>query len=423
VPELKQDEQQLNNQEQNPTPEGEQKEQVVTLTPSMLDSEGDDRKEIKPDLSKIIPTQGVAGSTTDALVLTSKDKELKSDGSVVIGIIRSEDEMIATAEGTIPEQIDVAKRKEEIQKNKHKKEKKKEPKRKIKTKEQKAQNRFALLGFLVAVIVAGAGLYIWKKPTVLDFQALPIEVELGDKLPTSVSTYVKPGIGETLNEMAYTIDTSEVKFDQIGEYTYTVKYQGQIKSGTIKVVDTTKPNLTLRDNVSIVEGTEYTPETFVLECVDYTGCNYSFEDSQTTSKYKKPGTYVVHIAARDAYDNKEVKQANLTIEATGMVRKYKKSLGYDAEKGYSIDYYYELHFTEEFNSSIIINGSYQEVYTYQDETKFKEAKNEYYGEINYTINDELKTITYKTEANTVGYNYSEMSLVHNYLIGDGYSEV
>ena len=44
-------------------------------------------------------------------------------------------------------------------------------------------------------------------------------------------------------------------------------------------------------------------------------------------------------------------------------------------------------------------------------------------EINYTINDELKTITYKTEANTVGYNYSEMSLVHNYLIGDGYSEV
>ena len=125
MPELKQDEQQLNNQEQNPTPEGEQKEQVVTLTPSMLDSEGDDRKEIKPDLSKIIPTQGVAGATTEALVLTSKDKELKSDGSVVIGIIRSEDEMIATAEGTIPEQIDVAKRKEEIQRNKHKKEKKK----------------------------------------------------------------------------------------------------------------------------------------------------------------------------------------------------------------------------------------------------------------------------------------------------------
>ena len=130
----------------------------------------------------------------------------------------------AIAAAAITLGIYIAKRKEEIQKNKHKKEKKKEPKRKIKTKEQKAQNRFALLGFLVAVIVAGAGLYIWKKPTVLDFQALPIEVELGDKLPTSVSTYVKPGIGETLNEMAYTIDTSEVKFDQIGEYTYTVKY-------------------------------------------------------------------------------------------------------------------------------------------------------------------------------------------------------
>ena len=423
MPQSKQDEQLLNNQKQNATPEGEEQKQIVTLTPSMLDSEGDDRTEIKPDLSKIIPTQSIPGATTEALVLNSKDKELKSDGSVVIGIIRSEQEMIATADGAIPEQIDVAKRKEEIQRNKHKKEKKKESKRKIKTKQQKAQNRFALLGFIVTLIVVGTGLYIWKKPTVLDFQALPIEVELGDKLPTSVSTYVKPGIGESLNEMAYTIDTSEVKVDQIGEYTYTVTYQGQIKSGTIKVVDTTKPNLTLRDNVSVVEGTEYTPETFILECVDYTGCNYSFEDEQTTSKYKKPGKYVVHIAARDAYNNKEVKQANLTIEATGMVKKYKKSLGYDAEKGYSVDYLYELHFTEEFNSSIIINGTYQEIYTYQDDAKFKEARNEYYGELNYTINDELKTITYKTEANTVGYNYSEMSLVHNYLIGDGYSEV
>lgn len=422
MPEPNQDEQLLNNAEQNQTPEGEE-QQVVTLTPSMLDSEGDERKEIKPDLSTIIPTQAVPGATTDALILNSKDKELKSDGAVVIGIIRSEDEMIATADGAIPEQIDIAKRKEEIQKNKHKKEKKKDPKRKIKTKEQRAQGRFALLGFLVALIVAGAGLYIWKKPTALDFQALPIEVELGDKLPTSVSTYVKPGLGETLNEMAYTIDTSDVKFDQIGEYSYTVTYQGQTKTGTIKVVDKTKPTLTLRDNVSIVEGTEYTPETFVLECVDYTGCNYSFEDEQTTSKYVKPGKYVVHVAARDAYNNKEVKQASLTIEATGMVKKYKKSLAYDAEKGYSVTYEYDLHFTEEFGSSIIISGTYKEVYTYQDDTKFQEARNEYYGEINYTINDELKTITYKTDANTVGYNYSEINLVHNYLIGEGYSEV
>ena len=50
MPELKKDEQQLNNQEQNPTPEGEQKEQVVTLTPSMIDSESDDKKETKPDI-------------------------------------------------------------------------------------------------------------------------------------------------------------------------------------------------------------------------------------------------------------------------------------------------------------------------------------------------------------------------------------
>ena len=55
--------------------------------------------------------------------------------------------------------------------------------------------------------------------------------------------------------------------------------------------------------------------------------------------------------------------------------------------------------------------------------KFKADKKLFYGELNYTIDDKEKTIVETTAANTVGYNYGELGDVHNYLIGQGYSEV
>lgn len=408
----------------NPEEKTEEEEKEVTLTPSMLDSEGDEEVQVKRDLSAIIP-QGItqpAMSSTELLQLNSKDKDLKTDGVVVLATIKDEENIDIVTDVVLPEQIDVAKRKEEIQKNKNKKQHKKEPKKRLKTKEQKLQNKVSLASLIVIAFLVAAGLFIYKRPTEMGFKALPIEVELGDKLPSSVSTYVKPGIGTTVNEMAYKVDTSKVEIDKIGEYQYTLTYKNKTKVGIVKIVDKTPPSLTLRQTVTITEGQTYTPETFVYECVDYSGCNYSFEDSNTTKKIYKPGKYVVHVIATDAYKNKEMKQANLIIEAVGLVKYYLKTAPFDASKGYSTEYRYELHFTEFGTSAIILNGTYKEIYTYKDDAKYSEARKLYNGELNYTIDDENKVITYEIPANTVGYNYSDINLVHDFLINDGYSE-
>lgn len=407
--------QKLNSEAEQSAPE-----EKVTITPAMIDSEGDEEKSSKVDLSAIIPEQNQQTTEND-IFLNSREKELKTDGAVVLGILKNEDEFEIKAGAILPEPIDIAKRKEEIKKNKDKKKHKKEPKKKLKTKEQRIQNMIALIALGVMGIVGFTIYYIFNAPTKKDFETLPIQVELGDKLPAGLKNYVKPGIGETINEMAYTLDTSQVIIDQIGEYIYTVTYMGQVKEGTINIVDTTPPTVTIRENVTIVEGEEYNPETFVLDCVDYTGCNYSFEDANTTKKIKKPGSYTIHIVAKDAYNNKEVKKAYLKIESTGMVKKYLKKEAYNAEKGYSIEYRYELHYEEFASSAIILNGTYQEKMIYEDEAKFEAAKKEFTGELNYTIDKYNKTIIYETEANTVG-SYGDMTSVHNYLVGQGYSE-
>lgn len=395
-------------------------EEKVTITPAMIDSEGDEKKSNKVDLSAIIPEQNQQATEND-IILNSREKDLKTDGSVVLGILKNEDEVEVKTGVTLPEAIDIAKRKEELKKHKDKKQHKKEPKKKLKTKEQRIQNTIAIIALAAMGIIGFTVYYIFNAPTKEDFETLPIQVELGDKLPAGLKNYVKPGLGGTMNEMAYTLDTSQVIIDKIGEYIYTVTYMGQMKEGTISVVDTTPPTVTVRENVTIIEGEEYTPETFVLDCTDYTGCNYSFEDANTTKKYKKPGSYTIHIVAKDAYKNKEVKKAYLKIESTGMVKKYLKKDAYNAEKGYSKEYRYELHYEEFGDSPIILNGTYQEKMIYEDDAKFEAAKKEFVGELNYLVDKDNKTIIYEVDANTVG-NYGDMSNVHNYLIGQGYSE-
>jgi hypothetical protein len=395
-------------------------EEKVTITPAMIDSEGDEQKSNKVDLSAIIPEQNQQATEND-IILNSREKDLKTDGSVVLGILKNEDEVEVKTGVTLPEAIDIAKRKEELKKHKDKKQHKKEPKKKLKTKEQRIQNTIAIIALAAMGIIGFTVYYIFNAPTKEDFETLPIQVELGDKLPAGLKNYVKPGLGGTMNEMAYTLDTSQVIIDKIGEYIYTVTYMGQMKEGTISVVDTTPPTVTVRENVTIIEGEEYTPETFVLDCTDYTGCNYSFEDANTTKKYKKPGSYTIHIVAKDAYKNKEVKKAYLKIESTGMVKKYLKKDAYNAEKGYSKEYRYELHYEEFGDSPIILNGTYQEKMIYEDDAKFEAAKKEFVGELNYLVDKDNKTIIYEVDANTVG-NYGDMSNVHNYLIGQGYSE-
>ena len=398
-----------------------EEEQPVVIMPTFdVDKEKETQK---VDLSGIIPEGPTVEENADeekteaALILESKDKILKTDGVVTIGTLTEEGATVKPG-ANFPEQIDVELRKRN--KQAALKSKRKSKKNNTFTDEQKkALNTNTLIVIGLIAILAGLVYYILHRKTEKDFTPLPVTVELGDKLPLRTSSYVKPGIGKSVNELTYVLDKSQVIVDKVGVYEFTVTYKGTTKTGKVTIQDTTSPELIVRDLI-IKEGTVYTSDMFVKECHDWSGCEYSFEDKETTEKYRTAGEYEVIITATDPYGNKTAKKAKLTIEEQGMVKKFFKTEPYNAELGYELKTTYDLHFTGFMDDSILLRGYEIREYTYHDDAKYETDRESNRGNPGWSFDDENKIITYESDVlNTINRS-SRMNQIIEYLENEGY---
>ncbi len=398
------------------TPEEANKE-IATIMPTMIDDSEEEMFK-KRDLSAIIP-QFQIDASNDAMELNSKDTTLKTDGSQILATIEQSGETLLRSNFAYPEQIDIEARREEQIRSKTSR--KKKEKKKASKSAQKQQNIMSIAALVIIVFLVAFYFLVYKAPTEKDFTPKTVRIELGDKLPIRVSSFVSPGVGseDDINEMNYTIDKSKIKLEEVGEYEFTVTYMGVTKSGLVIIEDTTKPILEVR-NVTVTEGHKFTASSFVEMCRDYSGCNYSFQDSDTEKAYTTPGSYVVYVVATDAYQNSVTKKANLIIEAEGNVKIYQKETDFDFNTGYSTKEEYELHFSEYAGVSTLISGTYIQTFKYEDELKYNEARSTYNGEVNYKCNDHDKTIVHTKIVNVIGSNYSNLDDIHTYLTREGY---
>ena len=420
------------NPEQNPmeTPINQDQDQATqqpneikpdekTIMPTMVDTEEDEKAEKKVDISAIIPQSVQNNNKEDGIKIESKDALLKSDGSVVLGVVQGEG--IAMQENAqMPEPIDIEERRKEAKalregKIKHKK------KRDISKakKEMKTLNKKTFIALFMIALLAGALIYIKNSPRVNDFQPINVHVELGDQLPLHSVSYVTPAIGQKVDDLTYKIDTSNVIIDKVGEYQFTVSHNGITKIGLLVVEDTTAPKFEIKD-LTITEGTEYAATDFVKSCEDYSGCNYDFEEKGIEEQYVEPGSYTLFVTATDAYGNKSEKQANLIIEDRGKVKYYTKTEDFP-ELGYKLTTRYEIHFSDVFSTSIIVNGIKTTIYEYYYETDYEAARQEQYGMENTTVDDDKYTITKTEKANKIGDN-ERFEYVTSYLETNGYRE-
>ena len=392
-------------------------EDPVTIMPTMID-DSMDVQEKKRDLSAIIPKENTNSSQEDAIAITSRENELKGDGTISIGTINVDGEITMNPNAAIPAQIDVAERKKIAQRNKgiFKKEKKKKANKTA----QKVQNITSLIA-LVALIGVGVFFYWYKHhPTEKDFKPLQVVVELGDSLPLRTSSYVKPGVGTEVDELQYALDLSEVKVEVVGEYQFSVTYNGITKYGTVVVEDTTPPELVVKE-YSIKEGNSYDASKFVVSCVDYSGCNYSFQ-TEAESKYDFPGTYYVHVTATDAYQNTTTKKTSLIIESSGTTRTYTRYYGFSFSAGYEKVETYDITFVDYDNYSALLRGTRTITYIYQEQDKYNEAVKTYSNEANYSFSDADLEITYVTSINSVGSNYTRLDDIEEYLKKEGFKQ-
>lgn len=400
-------------------PEIEQPEQQENLTimPKNLD-DNDDKKNTKRDLSAIIPKFEENEVNPDAIELVSKDIKLKTDGAVSIALVNGDGSYTVIENITMPEQIDIEERRKEKQKNKnHTKKSKNLKKSKV---AQQVQNRTALISLLIIIALAGAFYWYKNHPTEKDFQPLHVEVEIGESLPIRTSSYVKPGIGKEVDELQYALDLSDVVLEEVGDYNFRVTYKNITKTGILSIVDTKAPDLTVR-NFSIREGETYDASSFVLDCKDPNGCNYSFLDTETTKKITSPGSHTVYVVATDAFQNSVTKQANLIIENAGELTSFSKTTSFDIDKGFELTENYNLYFNTYSGYLILINGSiYETQYKYHDEEAYERNKANHIGEVNYSFDDSKKIISYRQTINTVGSNYTDLVDIENYLIREGF---
>lgn len=101
---------------------------------------------------------------------------------------------------------------------------------------------------------------------------------------------------------------SGANIEQLGEYPVTYTCRGHEYKATVKVEDTTPPELTLKPcTTDLVE--KITPDKFVKETKDLTEVSVRFKEQ---GAWDKEGTYDVEIAATDTSGNETVGTTTLT---------------------------------------------------------------------------------------------------------------
>ena len=161
--------------------------------------------------------------------------------------------------------------------------------------------------FLIGLL-GGAFIYYKKTSTI---RLKNITIEAGSTLSTDVNDYLK---SSNKYSSKYKLYISKVDTNKVGKYTYKIKYNKHVKTGYIKVVDTTKPEVVIDDNIVISNEDEIDLNIFVLKCDDFSlPCNVSLKNKTDYNLIKKVGNYNLDIVVSDNAGNKVDKTVNLTV--------------------------------------------------------------------------------------------------------------
>ena len=404
------------------TPEEVNNTEVNTIKATEL--QDNNKTSAKKDLSAIIPKETIKG-TEGSDTLISKDAALKSDGAVVIGNI-AEDGVKMVEGASFPKEIDIETRKKEQQEALKAKKNPNKKKKVLSEDGKKAQNITTIIVLVGIAFVVIAGYFIINRKTDADFMPKIVTIELGDSLPLHAEDYVKPGVGK-VDDLLYTINTSEVRIDEVGDYEYTVYHAGTTKRGTVSIVDTTPPKVKTKE-LHIIEGSTYTPESFITSCIDLSGCEFSFKE-ESLAEFHEPGLYNkdnnnLIIVVKDPYDNQSEVGVTLYIESSGDIKIYEKEVPYNEELGYSLKTSYEVHFSSFINNSVLSYAKVVDIYTYQSEEQFNAELKKHEGEKEVTSNKDNKSITITQTVTSITNNSSNTPQeIENYLLSQGYNLV
>jgi cell wall-associated NlpC family hydrolase len=176
--------------------------------------------------------------------------------------------------------------------------------------------RMSVLGILIMVGIAFITGFYYERSA--SFKLEDVTVELGDKLPEKITSYIKL-ITDTSNLMI----ESDVPLDEngntliIGKFNYYLTNKddylrfsklANVKS-VINVVDTTKPVIKVKNDIKFEYDSDFDMDK-VAECIDLSLCKMELSEEIDTSK---SGEYTVTITASDTGGNTSTAEAKIKV--------------------------------------------------------------------------------------------------------------
>lgn len=148
-------------------------------------------------------------------------------------------------------------------------------------------------------------------------------VEVNEKFSSEIFFSKIENVDLSKIEVSYPDDYN---INKPGTYEIILKINEKNYESILKVIDTTKPELTVKE-ITINEDSAYSAKDFVETCSDNSqkDCILKFSDGIDEdgnnidySKYKKEGTYAIKISATDESGNETIKETKLKIKKDGV---------------------------------------------------------------------------------------------------------
>lgn len=206
------------------------------------------------------------------------------------------------------------------------------------------KNKKIAAGVTAAVIIAavGGGTYWVLRDTAPELElknSKTITVEYGEKYEpkfenlvktngldkedvhtlqhnTKITSDLKNEKVEIKDEAGNVTGEEEKEYLAVGKYTIELKYDGDTFKQMVEIKDTTAPEMTVPENIEILQGTDLNtfdfksllPVTDLSEISDYT-----FDLSGIDANV--PGEYTLKASVQDKYENKTEKDVKVTVTA------------------------------------------------------------------------------------------------------------
>ncbi len=358
-------------------------EQVQTQESQTVDIPNEPVRNVAPttgqteilDLSAI--TSNVADANSINIVETSTIKG--ASGSSVIGSI---DNGVAQANSNpLPQNIDLSKPQAEDKNTKTKKVK-------VMSKKDKVISVLVTIFVILVLGASGYSAYYFGYATNPSlYEVKTITLELGDTLPSTVSYYIDSPL--PLDDMEYSVDTSQVAYDIVGTYKYSVKHKNVTKTGQVIVKDTKAPELTFKDTAKLVflVGDKITKDNLVEKCIDISKCEYKLEAEIDTSS---AGEKTVNVIATDEKENQKTYTTTVKVYDIQRVVSCESTPILSENGAYTTSSLVELNF--DGNDQLVLSKKYKKS-TYTDYAAYFDVLDNYRNDETYKFDN--ISFTYK----------------------------